>query len=518
MRRLCARLAVALFALGLAAPAIAYVCHPDPAGTRSLALHGRIVAYSLRGKVLTIGVASQGACRVVTWDTAHSGRTMHSGLSCRSVPGLRRVLGSATGVRLRSAGTVDRADRLEVLTAGGHVRRSWPLPVRARLGTLQVAGGFAAFVRRDGSGLWVTRLKDGRTTFVGPVRSGDRPLLDGSGAAYQDDVYKHRPLDQPLLKFVPSRTIDVELARVGRPLYTSGPIRSFSADATRVALVVGGGAGRCDRVVFWDLPWRSAEQVSEDSGPTCAALGASGRISSVALGGARAQWVTLDRGRPMLIAADDIGCQEWVIRRLSDLQHGVGFAGIAADGSTLAFALVNRFRHFTSSQVGLVTPGYRGREIFRLGETVRAMSAYDGSVAVLAGDGSVRVRTKSGVAIRSFVARAATTMALGGKVLVVITRDYRLGVYSLANGRLLHRWLLPKGAAHVDLQYGIAVVTAGHSVYAINTASGRMRRVAVTPLAVRAQIEPIGIVYAYSTSCGYCLRDRAPKQLSDGSR
>jgi hypothetical protein len=50
-----------------------------------------------------------------------------------------------------------------------------------------------------------------------------------------------------------------------------------------------------------------------------------------------------------------------------------------------------------------------------------------------------------------------------------------------------------------SLQYGIAVVTAGHSVYAINTASGRTQRVAVTPLAVRAQIEPIGIVYAYST-------------------
>lgn len=498
MRRLSTRLAVALVALGFAAPAIAYVCHPDPAGTRSLALHGRIVGYSLHGEVLTIGLASQGVCRVVTWDTAHA-RVMRSGASCRSISGLRRVVGAATGVRLRSAGTVDRADRIEVLTGAGHVRRSWPLPVRAQAGTLQVAGGFAAFVRRDGSGLWVTRLKDGRTTFVGPVHAGDRPLLDRNGAAYHDDVYKQRSPDQPLLKFVPRRSIDVELARVGRPLYTSGPIRSFSVDETRVALVVGGGAGRCDRVVFWDIPWRSAEQVSADSGPTCAALGASGRISSVALGGARAQWVTLDRGRSMLVAADDIRCQEWVIRRLSDLAHGVRLAGIAADGPTLAFALVNRSRHSTSSQVGLVTPGYRGHDIFHVGETVRAMSAYDGRVAVLAADGSVRVRTESGVAIRSFVARGATTLALGAKVVVVTTRDNRLGIYSVASGRLLHRWMLPRGAAHVDLQYGIAVVTAGHSVYAINTASGRTQRVAVTPLAVRAQIEPIGIVYAYST-------------------
>jgi hypothetical protein len=497
MRRLSTRLAVALVALGFAAPAIAYVCHPDPAGTRSLALHGRIVGYSLHRDVLTIGLASQGVCRVVTWDTAHA-RVMRSGASCRSISGLRRVV-AATGVRLRSAGTVDRADRIEVLSGAGHVRRSWPLPVRAQAGTLQVAGGLVAFVRRDGSGLWVTRLKDGRTTFVGPVHAGDRPLLDRNGAAYHDDVYKHRPLDRPLLKFVPTRSIDVELARVGRPLYTSGPIRSFSVDGTRVALVVAGGAGSCDRVVFWDIPWRSAEQVSAGSGPTCAALGASGRISTVALGGARAQWVTVDRGRPMLVAADDIRCQEWVIRRLSDLKHGVDLAGIAADGSTLAYALVTRSRHSTSSQVGLVTPGYRGHDIFRVGDTVRAMSAYDGRVAVLAADGSVRVRTESSVAVRSLVARGATTVALSATEIAVTTSDDRLDIYSVANGRLLHRWILPRGATHVDLQYGIAVVTAGNAVYAVNTATGRTRRVAVTPLAVRAQIEPIGIVYAYST-------------------
>src|SRR6266540_5789327 len=137
------------------------------------------------------------------------------------------------------------------------------------------------------------------------------------------------------------------------------------------------------------------------------------------------------------------------------------------------FALVNRSRHVTSSQVGLVTAEYRGQDIFRLGNTVRAMSAYDGRLAVLAADGSIRLRTESGVAIRSFVARGATTLALGAKTLVVITRDHRLAVYSVASGRLLHRWMLPRGAAHVDLQYGIAVVTAGHSVYAINTANGR---------------------------------------------
>lgn len=57
---------------------------------------------------------------------------------------------------------------------------------------------------------------------------------------------------------------------------------------------------------------------------------------------------------------------------------------------------------------------------------------------------------------------------------------------------------LPAGAAHVDLQYGIAVVTARRSVYGVDTASGRIARLAVAPVAVRAEIEPVGVVYAYS--------------------
>src|SRR5205085_6545199 len=106
-------------------------------------------------------------------------------------------------------------------------------------------------------------------------------------------------------------------------------------------LAVAGGAGRCDRVVFWNIAWRSVEQVSEKVGPTCTPYGGSGRITDIALGGARAQWLTVYRGRPMLVAADAIGCQEWVIRRLSDLGRRISVAGLGADGPTLAFALVD---------------------------------------------------------------------------------------------------------------------------------------------------------------------------------
>ena len=100
--------------------------------------------------------------------------------------------------------------------------------------------------------------------------------------------------------------------------------------------------------------------------------------------------------------------------------------------------------------------------------------------------------------MRSFVSRGATSIALSGNILAVTARDGRLHVYSVSAGRQLHNWTLPAGAAHVDLQYGIAVVTAGRSVYAVDVASGRTALIAAAPVAPRAQIGPIGVVYAFS--------------------
>src|SRR5256885_10270170 len=121
-------------------------------------------------------------------------------------------------------------------------------------------------------------------------------------------------------------------------------------DGSRVALVVSSGATGCDRVVVWNIPWRAVEQVSQKAGVTCAASGASRQISQVALGGARAQWTTRQHGRPIVVAADDIGCQEWVISRLAQ-RPGFSLGAIASDGTTHVVALVTR----AHSSVGLPT-------------------------------------------------------------------------------------------------------------------------------------------------------------------
>ncbi|MFL5950137.1 MAG: hypothetical protein ACJ74M_00880 [Gaiellaceae bacterium] len=492
MRRTSIRLAVLVAALGLAAPAIAYICHPDPAGTRALALQGHVAGYKVKGTNVVVALRNAGTCRAFAWHSS-DGTVAPAGVSCAAVAAAPRANAPANVRVIRPAATLDRPDRIALLDAGGGLARSWPLPVRVRPHTLQVAGALASYSALGGNGLWVTRLTDGRTTFVAPVRAGDRPVLDAHGVAYQDNVYKNAPASRPVVKFVPARALGRELARVGRPLHTSGAIRSFSMDGSRVALVVSGGAAGCDRVVFWNIPWRSVEQVSQKAGVTCAASGASGRISEIALGGARAQWVTRQHGRPIVVAADDIGCQEWVISRPAQ-RPGVSLGAIAANGATHTFALVDGAR----SSVGLVTGGYRGIDRYGLPGAIRAMSADGYHTAVLTSS-RVDVRMLYGRSIASSAAPQATSLALRRNVVVTTTRDGRLDVF--VAGTRTHTWPLPAGTQpHVDLQYGIAVVTAGNAVYAMNVATGRTAQLAVAPASPRAEIGSIGVVYAYSNA------------------
>jgi hypothetical protein len=474
------RLAVLAAALGLAAPAIAaYVCHPDPAGTRALSLRGDVLGFKLHGTDLIVAVRSAGTCRALAWRSG-DGTLTPAGVPCAAITAAPQPVAAHSVRIVRPAAAVDRPDRL---VSGGD---SWPLPVRVRPHTLQVSGSLAAYSALGGNGLWITRLTDGRTTFVAPTRAGTRAILDARGVAYIDNVYKHRPATRPIVKFVPTRALAQELSSVGRPVNAGGTITSFSMDGTRVALVVSGGAA-CDRVVFWDIPWRSVEQVSQKAGVTCAASGASKRISQVALGGARAQWVTMQDGRPIVVAADDIGCQEWVISRLSAKP---GFR-LAADGANLAFALAGR----TRSSVGTLTGAYRSRDLYRPAGSIRAIAADGYNTAVLS-SGRIDVRTRLGRSLVAFEAPNATSLAMRADTIAATTRFGRLDVYR--GGLRMHSWRLPTGTApHVDLHFGIAVVTAGNAVYAVNVATGRTARLASAPSAPRAQIETIGVVYAY---------------------
>ena len=82
-------------------------------------------------------------------------------------------------------------------------------------------------------------------------------------------------------------------------------------------------------------------------------------------------------------------------------------------------------------------------------------------------------------------------MALGGKVVSVL---------NATTGELLYKWPVPAGMRpHIDAQFGVAVLTRGHLVYALDLHSGRLAALAHAPAAVlNAQIEDPGIAYAYN--------------------
>lgn len=486
MGRVPVRLAVAGAALLLAAPAVAYVCHPDPAGTRSLSVTGHVVAYRLQGTTVTLAVRSQSGCQVLVW--RRGARPGPSSAACSTV---RPNRAPASSARLVAARGADRPDRLQVLGRDGRTVHSWPLPVAVRVDALQVSRGLAAYRARNG--IWVTALASGRTTMVAPVRRGDVPLLNTNGLVYQDNTLKAAPRSTTTLKFVPTRAVRGELAQTGRGFRTGGPVRALSVDGTQAAFAVGGANG-CDRVMFWSIPWRSVFQVSQKAGPTCAPGTRSGRITALALAGNRAEWITTHRGRPMLVAADGIGCQEWVIRRLSELGPRTALGALAGDGNTLVFSVENG----PVTTVGRVTGPYRGRDLAGVPGAVRALSADRWQIGALTTGGTITLNSVHGFR-RHVNVPGATSFAVRGSAVVATTRQGRLAVVSLS-GRRLHSWAIPAGASHVDVQYGIAIVTAGSSVYAVDVATGRTARLAVATGLVGAQIEPVGVVYATTTA------------------
>ena len=65
-------------------------------------------------------------------------------------------------------------------------------------------------------------------------------------------------------------------------------------------------------------------------------------------------------------------------------------------------------------------------------------------------------------------------------------------------GRKLHSWRVAPGASAVDLQYGIALVTAGGTVYAVSTATGKTGVLFRGPVTVAAQVESPGAAIQYN--------------------
>jgi hypothetical protein len=488
--------AVTAVGLAVAAPALAYLCHRDPAGTRVLFVHGSIDEYSAAGTRITFGLHGPQGCRTAVWD-AKVGTVNELRSTCaRREPA--RLLASRQQTTIEPGGPM-RPPILNVWTSGRLTHR-WPLPAPAR--TLAVFGGVGVFSSAGGGGLYGIRLADGHIGLIGPNRPADNPRLTRAGVFYQDDEFKQdRKQGIVRLKFVPSRGIAAIIDRAQRPLLTSGRIAGLSMDGPRVALAVADPSRVCDRVLYWNVAWRPVQRISAANGPTCV-LGRHTVISRIAVGGFRAAWLR-SSGSEQAIIAGSPRCQEWVIRRLRTGPGGDTVSAVVGDGKVLSFAITRHQRELRgTSEIGVISGGFRAVDIASRAGVPENLAVDGRRVAILWDDGVVEIRGLRGRLLQKFELGSSHAIALSGGSLLAL-RDGRLDSYSLRSGERVAVWAVAPDVTALDVQYRVAILHSGRVVYGLDLDSGRSAVLGRAPSAiVDAQIEAAGLAYAYNVHSG----------------
>jgi hypothetical protein len=368
--------------------------------------------------------------------------------------------------------------------------------------TLDVDRGIAV-LSADLEGVYALRLRDGRLAMIGADRRDDTPLIGRIGVVYEDDLHRYNPDRRGwVLKVIPRTAVEAALDAAGSPTSTAGPIRAFAADGPRVAFAVGDASGRCDRIVFWHVPWHFKSQITSATEATCAPGHAQGGIEAVAIANSRIEWVTRYGASATVLAASTIACREWVVSRLRSAPGGDSFGGVAGDRAVLAFG-VGRHERELRGAASLVTVGdrWRARTIADGGGIPEAVSVDSGRIATLREDGVVDVRQSDGALVRKIRLDSPTAISLRAGRLVVLTVRDTVDVYSIDTGARTGTWQAPaRLRPAIDAHYGIAVVTSRNTVYAVNLANGRTIVVARAPTPVRAAIEGPGIVYVFNVA------------------
>jgi hypothetical protein len=465
----------------LTGSAYAYVCHPNAPGTRMLTLTGAVRSVAVHGRRVDFVVAHGRTCSRVAWSTADGTANSHSS-SC--------TVGRVPASVAARVGT-DARGRPTLFARGRQV----PLPLFARGATVNGNLALVDAVRPDG-GVMAVRLTDGAFTFLGPNGRAFEPRLDARGVLFHDGESKAAlRAGKVMVKFVPRRAVVRGFAKTTAPLTTGGPIQALAMDGLRVALAVGAPANGCDRVLYWNVAWSPVQRISARLGPTCAPGVRGTRIGAVAIGGFRAEWLAASPDGTRLIAGSPL-CQEWVVRHLDSDR----LTGIAADGSTIAYATTSREQGMRgATSIGIVSGAWRAHQITTGIGAPRALAADGTRVAILWPDGTSEVRGISGRLIARVNVGAARSLALEGTSLAVL-RPGRLDVFDTRSGRRV-RSFAARGATGLDLHYGVAAFARGRDAVVLDTRTGRTAVVGRAPTGlVGVQIEGPGLAYAWSSA------------------
>jgi len=131
--------------------------------------------------------------------------------------------------------------------------------------------------------------------------------------------------------------------------------------------------------------------------------------------------VTNYGGERTLIAASIVQCVEWVVTRFAAAPAGDTVAGVAGDGSVLAFAVGRHERELRGlGSVGTVTPTWRADTVATPARLPAAVSADGNRIATLYDDGTIEVRGIDGQLLSQFADPGARKIALRRNALAAI--------------------------------------------------------------------------------------------------
>jgi hypothetical protein len=534
-------------AIVVAAPAAAFVCHPDAPGVRSLSVSGPVLGYALDGARVQIAHGGGGACYRTLWRplARPAVQPSRSSVDCASLQSfalaglgveIASTAGRAPSARYRGlratvreprfvdlvrdgrlvrrlvrpsaepvAKLVVSARRVVAVSLGdeardvpprlevyglrrGQLLRSIPLVDRPR--TLAVHGDVAVFAAAGGHGTFAVRISDGRTTFVGPTRAFDTPQLDSAGLVLQSNLYKRDASSgRVVMKFVPTEVLHRGFDATFGELTLRWPVRRLAMDGPRVALAMDAPRGTCDEVRYWNIPWHYVIRVSMRTDMTCRRAM---DIRNVTLGGITTAWLGEWGRERLVIASDSTSCIERLMAESSTRD-----VLLAGDRRLLAFAVPTVDRR--GATVGLARTRTDGRSsrpvLVRTTSPVKALAVDADRIAVHRDDGRIEIRDARGRLLRTVDAPQTRAIALRGSGLFLLGRSGRLESRDVETGMVRRTWTLVDRPVSLDVHYGVAVTASRAGVRAIDLATNRSTIVAKHAVPSLVAIEASGIVY-----------------------
>ena len=483
----------------------------------TVSVRGAIADYQLAGSAVQIVALANGHCRALRWvpgraaTHAHAvaaGRCANARTPAESMQMAQAARGQVPQPVVSgnlsvsvTAGGLDAAQMLVVRDrATRAILHRWPLP--DEVSSLAVSHGIAVLATVRHQGLYAVRLSDGRLRIVGLMGWLDTPVLGATGIVFRDDMYgrRNQRLGQSVLQQLSWQEVNAALDGASTSYSARGAQPAWAYDGQRVVMAMRDPTIACDRVHFWNVAWDRRVQLTQVADHICPA-GAGSHVTALALGGVRAAWLVENpAGRRWLISATIVACEERVVAKAPAGNGGASMRGLVGDGGLVAFSAIGApgvqaiWRDRGVSSRSAVT----GRALMP-GTGSVALSADEDRAAVLRPGETIEVRSKFGALQEVVHAPGARAVSLRGANLAVLAGN-RLDVYDLVSGTRTHSWRAPARARSVDMQFGVATLAAGRTVYAVALATGRTAVLATAPSRVEAQIEAPGVVYRYDAA------------------